>query len=135
MKQYMLDTNMVSYLIKGHPYVTQNVISAPMNTLCISAITEGELVFGLAKHPHAKNLHDRVNEFLKRIDILPWESDTATQYGSTRAKITTKGKILAPLDLLIATHALSLNAILVTNNKAFRQVPELIIEDWSTHEN
>jgi tRNA(fMet)-specific endonuclease VapC len=131
MKQYMLDTNTVSYLLKGHHYVTQRVISAPMNSLCISAITEGELLFGLAKRPQAKTLHQLVKEFLKRVDTLPWDNSTAEQYGSTRAKMAQKGKTLAPLDLLIATHALSLNAALVTNDKAFIQVPELIIEDWS----
>ena len=132
MKKYMLDTNTVSYLIKGHPYVTERVISTPINSLYISAITEGELHFGLAKRPHAKDLHQLVKEFLKRVDTLPWESSTAEKYGITRAKMANKGKALAPLDLLIATHALSLNMTLVSSDKAFAQLPELHVEDWST---
>lgn len=131
MKQYMLDTNIVSHLLKKHPIVTQRTIAASMSSLCISAITEGELLFGLAKRPDAKNLHLVVREFLKRVDTLPWDSLAAERYGSVRAEMMGQGKILSPLDLLIATHALSVDAILVTNDSAFHQIAELHIEDWS----
>jgi tRNA(fMet)-specific endonuclease VapC len=131
MKQYMLDTNTVSHLIKQHPTVTQRVVAMPMASLCISAITEGELQFGLAKRPDAKRLHLVVQEFLRRVDVLPWDSDVAKHYGTVRANMEQKGKILAPLDLQIATHALSVGAILVTNDQAFSQMTGLPIEDWT----
>ena len=57
MKHYLLDTNTVSHLIKGHPAVARRMVAVPMSSLCISAITEGELLFGLAKRPDAKRLH------------------------------------------------------------------------------
>ena len=60
MKRYLLDTNTVSHLIKGHPAVARRVVAVPMASLCISAITEGELLFGLAKRPDAKRLHHLV---------------------------------------------------------------------------
>jgi tRNA(fMet)-specific endonuclease VapC len=127
----MLDTNTVSHLLKDHPAVTMRVVSAPMASLCVSAITEGELRFGLAKRPGAAYLHRAVCEFLLRVDALPWESISAECYGTVRAEMERQGKVLAPLDLLIATHALSIGAVLVTNDKAFDQVAGLHLEDWT----
>ncbi len=131
MKRFMLDTNMVSHLLKQHPAVAQRIVTVPMASLCISAITEGELLFGLAKRPAAKQLHVAVREFLRRVDVLPWDSSAAEHYGVVRADMVSQGKILAPLDLLIATHALSMEAVLVTNDKAISQMPNLHIEDWT----
>lgn len=130
MKLYMLDTNTVSHLIKGNTAIANRVLSIPTTSLCISAITEGELLFGLAKRPDAKRLHILVREFLRHVDVLPWDSDTAASYGAVRAEMTQQGKVLSPLDFLIATHALSVKAVLVTNDKAFSQVANLSIEDW-----
>jgi tRNA(fMet)-specific endonuclease VapC len=134
MKRYMLDTNMVSYFIKAHPQVVAQVVGTPMSELCISAITEAELLFGLAKLPQAKRLHDAVREFLLRVDSLPWDSSITQKYATVRAEMKKQGKTLAPLDLLIAAHALSVGSTLVTNDQAFAQVPNLQLEDWtSTH--
>lgn len=131
MKRYMLDTNTVSHLIKEYPGVTRRVVATPMAALCISAITEGELLFGLAKRPDAKRLRLAVQEFLRRVDVLPWDSAIAEHYGTLRADMARRGKILAPLDLLIATHALGAGAVLVTNDRAFGQVTSLHVEDWT----
>ncbi|MDO8787607.1 MAG: type II toxin-antitoxin system VapC family toxin [Sulfuritalea sp.] len=127
----MLDTNTVSYLLKAHPKVARRVAAAPMAFLCISAITEGELLFGLARRPDAKRLHRAVRELLRRVDVLPWDSTVAERYGAVRADMERRGKILAPLDLLIATHALSAGAVLVTNDRAFAKVADLEVEDWT----
>ncbi|GHU05738.1 ribonuclease VapC [Betaproteobacteria bacterium] len=131
MKRYMLDTNTVSHLIKEHTAVVRQVVAAPMAALCISAITEGELLFGLAKRPDAKRLHLAVSEFLRRVDVLPWDSTVAEHYGIVRAGMERHGMILAPLDLLIATHALSIGAVLVTSDRAFSQITDLHVEDWT----
>lgn len=131
MKRHMLDTNIVSHLIKGHPIVAQRVTNVPMASLCISAITEGELRFGLVKRPDAKRLHLVVQEFLRRVEVLPWSSTVANHYGVVRVTMEKQGKVLAPLDLLIASHALSAGAVLVTNDSAFKQVNNLSIEDWT----
>lgn len=131
MKLYMLDTNTVSHLLREHPVVTKRIVAVPMASLCISAITEGELLFGLAKRPTAKRLHVAVRQFLRRVDVLPWNSSTAEHYGIVRADMEKRGRILASLDLLIATHALSVDAVLVTNDKAFSQMVGLHVEDWT----
>lgn len=131
MKQYMLDTNTVSHLVKEHPSVARRVVATPITSLCISVITEGELLFGLAKRPDAKQLHIVVGELLRRLDVLPWDSAVAERYGTLRANMERQGKILSPLDLLIATHALAVGAVLVTNDRAFDQVVGLSIENWT----
>lgn len=131
MTLYMLDTNIVSHLVRAHPAVGRHLLGLPIASLCISAITEGELQFGLARRPKARWLQVVVAEFLKRIKVLPWDTAVAGYYGSVRAQMESQGKILSPLDLLIATHALKAGAILVTNDKSFGQVPMLRIEDWT----
>ena len=88
MKRYMLDTNTVSHLIKEHPAVADRVLAVPMAALCISAITEGELRFGLAKRPDAQRLQLAVQEFLRRVDVLPWDATVTRHYGSVRADIS-----------------------------------------------
>ena len=131
MIHYMLDTNMVSHIVKMHPIAIQHLLNVPITSLCISSITHAELLFGLAKHPTAHKLHAMINEFLSRVDILAWGSTAAKYYGTLRAKMETQGKILSSLDLLIASHAQSEGTILVTNDKAFGQIESLTIEDWT----
>jgi tRNA(fMet)-specific endonuclease VapC len=102
-----------------------------MAALCVSAITEGELAFGLAKRPDATQLHLAAKQFLRRVDVLPWDSIVAKHYGTVRADMARQGKMLAPLDLPIAAHALGTDAVLVTSDRAFGQVANLQIEDWT----
>ena len=96
---YLLDTNTVSYLIKRHPQVTQHLLAVPMHSVCISAITAGELAFGLAKRPEAVALKAAVYEFLRRVEVLPWDAAVAQTYGALRAQMQSKGKPLAALDM------------------------------------
>ena len=127
----MLDTNTVSHLLEKHPAVARRVVAVPITDLCISAITQGELLFGLAKRPGATALHAVVREFLRRVDVLPWDAATAEVYGPARAATQREGRVLAPMDLLIGAHALSIEAVLVTTDSAFAQLPGLSIEDWT----
>jgi tRNA(fMet)-specific endonuclease VapC len=128
----MLDTNTVSHLVRQNPAVVGRVLAASMASLCVSALTVGELLFGLARRPTATRLHLAVRELLRRVDVLPWDQLVAARYGSVRAEMQNRGKTLAPVDLLIATHALEADAVLVTNDQAFRHVPGLNVEDWTT---
>lgn len=131
MTRVMLDTNVVGHLLKGHPAVLRHVVAVPMASLCVSAITEGELLFGLAKRPEAARLHRAVGELLKRVDVLIWDRSAAARYGTLRAGMEAGGKTMGALDLLIAAHALSVDAVLVTNDRAFGMVPGLAVEDWT----
>jgi tRNA(fMet)-specific endonuclease VapC len=128
---YLLDTNTVSHLIKRHPQATQHLLAVPMHSVCISAITAGELAFGLAKRPEAVALKAAVNEFLRRVEVLPWDDAVAQTYGTLRALMQSNGTPLAALDMQIAAHALQLKAALISSDRAMAQVPELLVEDWT----
>ena len=97
--------------------------------------SEAELLFGLAKRPDAKQLHLAAHEFLRCVEALDWDSAAADQYGRSRASMEKRGKILAPLDMLIGCHALSLKLTLVTNDQAFSQMSDLQVEDWTVEKN
>ena len=121
---------MVSHIIKRQPQAIARLLEVPMHSVCISAVTAGELAFGLAKRPQALALREAVNEFLRRVEVMPWDAAVAQSYGTLRAALYKKGTPLAALDLQIAAHALHLKAMLVSNDKAFAQVGLLVVEDW-----
>lgn len=129
--QWMLDTNTVSNILKGNPAPLSRLTKVSMFDVCISAVTEGELLFGLAKRPAATRLHHIVHEFLRRVEVMPWDSAAATAYGALRARQEDAGKIVGALDLLIAAHAVSLDCILVTGDGGFGKIDRLKIEDWA----
>jgi tRNA(fMet)-specific endonuclease VapC len=131
MSRFMLDTNTVSYFLRAQPSVTNRIKTMPMESLCISVMTEGELLFDLAKRPDAKQLRAAVDQFLLRVEVLPWDSSAATHYGQLRADLEKRGRTLAPLDMLIGSHAMSVDATLVTNDQAFKQMKGLKVEDWT----
>lgn len=128
--KYMLDTNTVSYFLTGHGSVRSALLSKPTTSICVSVITEAELYYGLARRPDAMRLQLGVAEFLRRVDVVPWTSAIAVKYGTLRVTLEQAGKTLAPLDLQIAAHALAVDAVLVTSDKAFANVPDLKIESW-----
>lgn len=131
MTRYMLDTNIVSKFVRKQSEIDKRVVAVAMDAICISAITAGELLFGLIRRPGNKTLAHEVNEFLRRVRVLPWDRIVAADYASLRAAQESKGKNLARLDLLIAAHAISAGATLVTNDSAFTQIPGLSVEDWT----
>uniref|UniRef100_Q3AQN5 Ribonuclease VapC n=1 Tax=Chlorobium chlorochromatii (strain CaD3) TaxID=340177 RepID=Q3AQN5_CHLCH len=131
--RYMLDTNIASHIIKGDiPVVRERLIALPMEAIMVSSVTKGELMYGLAKRDYPKVLTQKVNEFLLRIQVLAWDQDVAVVYGKFRSACETIGVTLSPLDLMIAAHAHASNAILVTADKAFSRVPNLVIENWAS---
>ena len=130
--RYLLDTNTVSYVIKGNfPRVRERLLKVPMAEVGISVITEAELLFGLARRPGASNLKIAVEEFLLRVEILPWDSETARHYAAVHAALEDGGEPVGNLDLMIAAQALAAEAVLVTHDRVFRRVKGLKIEDWT----
>lgn len=130
-KRYMLDTNTVSYIIKGHPVaVRKHLEKVAMANVCISAITEAELLRGVAKKPEAKHLPIAVKEFLLRVEVLPW--DAADAYAQLRTACENEGKSLSAMDMLIAAHSVATDSTLITSDKAFYNVGKyLVLEDWT----
>ena len=121
--RYLLDTNMASYVIKGNiPRVRKRLLKVPMAQIAISVITEAELRFGVAKKPEAARMKTAVEEFLLRVEVLPWDSEAAKHYGWVRAALERAEELMGNLDLMIAAHALAAQAVLVTSDHAFRWV-------------
>jgi tRNA(fMet)-specific endonuclease VapC len=130
--RYLLDTNTVSYIMKGNrPRVRERLLRVAMAEVGISVITEAELLFGLVRRPDAANLKTVVEEFLKRVEVLPWGSEAAQQYSKIRATLEGSGEPMGNLDLMIAAQAFALDLVLVSSDTVFRRVKGLKIEDWS----
>lgn len=131
MPRYMLDTNMASYIVRGpNPALAVRLVTVPMAQLCVSSVTQGELLFGVARWPGATSLQIAVREFLARVDVLAWDSAAATRYGILRAELEATGMPLGNLDTLIAAHALAAGAVLVTSDGACARIPGLAVENW-----
>ncbi len=129
---YLLDTNTVSYIIKGNiPRVRERLVKTPMAQVAISVITEAELRFGVVRRPEATRLKVVVDEFLLRVAVLPWDSAAALHYANLRAALERTGTGMGNLDLMIAAHALAADAVLVTNDRVFGRIKQLEIEDWT----
>lgn len=132
MTLYMLDTNAVSASMHGKSAaLDRRVSSHAKSELCISAVSYGETLYGLAYRPRAKYLALAAAKIFDLVQILPWTTETAARYGSLRAEMRQIGKALELLDMLIAAHALEAGAVLVSSDTAFRYVPGLTVEDWT----
>jgi tRNA(fMet)-specific endonuclease VapC len=132
---YMLDTNTVSYIAKGNSPASRARLETlgVDETVCISSITEAELRYGLARRPAARALRASIERLLLKLNILPWGSKEAAAYGALRAKLEVAGISLSQLDLQIASHAVAVGAVLVTNDKAFLRVADLgKTVNWAT---
>ena len=130
--RYVLDTNAASYVIKGNfPRVRERLLKVPMSDVGISAVTEAELRFGVARKPDATRLKTVVEEFLLRVEILPWDSEAARHYATIRSALEDSGAPMGNLDMMIAAQALALGAVLVTHDRVFHRVKHLKIEDWT----
>ncbi|MGB8259520.1 MAG: type II toxin-antitoxin system VapC family toxin [Terracidiphilus sp.] len=132
---YMLDTNMVSYIAKGHSKAARaRMLNLGENeVVCLSVITDAEIRYGLAKRPGATALRERMEWFLAAVKVLPWGRDEAKAYGELRAKLELAGETLENMDMQIAAHAIAVGATLVTNDKAFAQVTDLPgTVNWAT---
>ena len=123
---YMLDTNMVSYIVTGQsPAARDCMLNLPDGSICcVSSVTEGEICYGLAKRPSVA-FRSLVDGFLASIRVLAWGREEAQVYGLMRAKLQTAGVPLGSLDMMIAAHAAATSAVLVTNDKAFDRVGTL----------
>ena len=129
---YMLDTNICSYILKNHPLsVKARFDEVGSELLAISSIVLAELYYGAARHPKGVTIRREIDDFTSRLKIVPWDETAANHYGSIRTVLEKNGTPIGSMDMLIAAHAKSLNATLVSNNtKHFENVPELVIANW-----
>jgi tRNA(fMet)-specific endonuclease VapC len=130
----MLDTNQISDIVKRQSMAARQRLDRLKfdEVVCISAITEAELLYGIVKRPNAATLRVALEELLLRLQILPWGREESIAYSKLRAKQESLGKPLAAMDLLIASHAIATESILVSRDKAFVYVGDLALTNWST---
>lgn len=130
---HMLDTDVASYVIKGRsPILETRLASVPPDRVCISAVTRGELLYGLKRLPPEHRLHIAVQQFLKIVRTLSWDADAAEYCADIRHQLVVSGQPIGELDMMIAAHSLAAGAVLVSNNRrhfARIQAP-LRLEDW-----
>ncbi len=134
MIRYMLDTNIVSYLLRNRPAGVREHLSnlKEDEEACISVITEAEILYGLAKRPQAAQLQKTLYALLANLVIIPWDSSAAVEYAELRAQSEKAGRNVGNLDMLIAAHAIAERAVLVTNEKAFSNLQgDFKIVNWA----
>lgn len=132
MSRRLLDTDIVGHAVRGdRPDITRRLAALAPRDVVISAVTEGELVYGLVRRGHPALLTRNVRAFLVRVDVLPSDQAVAGVYGALRRACEAEGLSLAPLDMMIAAHAAAIDATLVTRDKAFAALPAPCgVETW-----
>ena len=131
MSLYMLDTNMVSFGLRGEVDVDVQLRSLAPSDWCISAITCAELLYGVERRPAAAKLRRLVDGFLQIARVVPWDQPAALQHARVRHQLKLQGAPIGDFDEMIAGHALSMGAVLVTDNvKHFDRVEGLVLENW-----
>ena len=133
MTRYMLDTNIISDLIRNpQGNAAKRIAKAGETDICTSIIVAAELRYGCARSG-SKRLREAVEELLSEITVLPFDVPADAEYGSIRSELEAAGKSIGPNDLLIAAHARAAGAIIVTANvDEFKRVPGLKVENWAT---
>jgi tRNA(fMet)-specific endonuclease VapC len=130
---HMLDTDTVSYLIKGKsPQIKERLQALVPSMVCVSVMTRAELQYGLKRLPAEHYLHLAVNQFLKIIRVLNWDHEAADWYAEIRHQLISTGQPIGEMDMMIAAHSLSAGAALVTNNIRHYQriTAPLILDNW-----
>lgn len=126
----MLDTDTVSFALRGHGRVGERIVKHRPSELCISAITAAELRYGATRRDSAK-LHALIDAFTANMVVMPFDETCASQFGLIASKLARHGSPIGDFDVLIAAHAVTLELTLVTNNvRHFGRITELTIENW-----
>ncbi len=135
MLKYMLDTSIVIYVIKRRPPALRHVFNQHVGQIGINTITFAELMHGVEKSSVPERNLRTVEDFVSRIEVLPYDSDAALHYGDIRADLERKGTTIGVNDLHIAGHARSAGLVLVTNSSLkFERVEGLRVIDWTENE-
>lgn len=130
---FLLDTNTVSFSMRESSATLRRRLSqVPLSRQAISVITEVELRFGVAKSKNKAKHSAIVDRFLTHVAVLPWDSRAAEEYAKLRIALNSAGRSLGSMDMLIAAHAASLGATLVTNDAALLRLAPLVeTADWT----
>ena len=131
MLRYLLDTNIVIYVLKRRPVEVLSTFNVNASRMAISSITLAELLHGAEKSSRVSENLAAVEDFCSRLQVLPYGPKAAQHYGAIRAALEKLGQPIGVNDMHIAAHARSEGLVLVTNNMGeFARVPALEAENW-----
>jgi tRNA(fMet)-specific endonuclease VapC len=131
MLRYLLDTNIVIYVLKRRPLEVLSAFNANAHRMAISSITLAELMHGAEKSKRVNENLSAIEDFCSRLEVLSYGAKAAQHYGAIRASLEKLGQPIGVNDLQIAGHARSEGLALVTNNVSeFLRVPALELENW-----
>ena len=130
--RYLLDTNICSYILKNRPAsVKQKFDEVGASHLCTSSVVLAELYYGAARHPKSVIIRKEIDDFVSRLVVVAWDEQAANHYGAIRAALEKAGTPVGAMDMLIAAHARSMKATLVTNNlREFERIDGLTVQNW-----
>jgi len=134
MIQYMLDTNACIGVINGKPASLQaRLVKTDISEVAISEIVRYELEYGVCRSEHQQKNRDNLDHFLKYIQVLEWRDEQSIEAARLRCELSRMGQPIGHYDTLIAAHARSLEACLVTHNtREFSRVKNMLLEDWES---
>ncbi len=132
MPLYMLDTDTCAFIMRGpSENLRQKLLAAPMDKQSISVVTLAELLYGVRLSSKPRQNREALSAFVKYVSVFDWTEDAAEDYAEIRVHLQKKGQMIGANDLMIAAHARSMGAVLVTNNeREFRRVPRLKVANW-----
>lgn len=138
MTRYLLDTNMASHIMRGDIKSVRDRLDKATLTgdISLSVISQAELFYGWARRGHPAALGKLIAGFLAGVEVLPWTEAVARTYGDLRAACEAEGISLTTSDMMIAAHAKTVGAILVTRDRAFWHIRQHLaaLEDWTVAE-
>lgn len=129
---FMLDTCILIHMIRKKDRTLVEILRGkPPNDVCVSSVTVAEMEYGAAKSAWPDRNRDALYQFLSPLEILPFDGTAAFEYGLIRAHLERKGAVIGAMDMMIAAHARSIRAVIVTDNvEEFKRVPGLAVEHW-----
>ena len=131
MIKYLLDTNIVIYVLKRRPIEALEAFNKNANRIAISSITLSELIYGAEKSANVDKNLEAVEDFVSHLDVLSYDAKASQQYGQIKSGLEKRGELIGENDIHIAAHAISQGLILVSNNlREFKRVPNLALENW-----
>ncbi len=130
MPEYMLDTDTVSFALRGQGRVAARLLEHRPSQLCISSITLAELRFG-AETRRSRRLHRLISTFVESVEAVAFDQRAADRFGTVATALARRGAPIGTFDTLMAAHALALGLTFVTNNtQHFARVVGLKTENW-----
>ena len=129
---FMVDTCILIHIIRDrNPNIIDMMRKKTPGGICVSSVTVAEMEYGAAKSSRPDQNRDALYQFLSPLTILSFDQKAAFEYGLIRSHLERKGMPIGSMDMMIAAHARSIPAIIVTDNiREFSRVPDLTVENW-----